>query len=96
MIRKKYRRYSGKDGDKPMKMNELLAVMDPDAELYVAITHGDVDEDGYPLYATYTAGAKSDDKRFFDNERAIMEFSVERIRIGLGTVPTVFIWARNP
>ncbi len=79
-----------------MKMKELLAVMDPDAELYVSVTHGDFDEDGYPLYATYTAGAKSDDKRFFANAMVIMEYSVERIRIGVNTVPTVFIWACKP
>lgn len=79
-----------------MKMKELLAVMDPDAELYVSISNGDFDEDGYPLYAAYTAGAKSTDNRFFDKDRPIMKYLVERIRIGLGTTPVVFIWAHAP
>lgn len=78
-----------------MKMKELLAVMDPDAELYVSVTHGDFDEDGYPLYATYIAGAKSTDKRF-DKNQPIMDCLVERIRVGLISVPTVFIWVCKP
>lgn len=79
-----------------MTMKELLAVMDPKAKLYVNVTDGTLDEDGYPLYAAYTAGAKSDDKRFFDKDRPIMEHIVERIRIAINSVPTVFIWVRRP
>lgn len=79
-----------------MKMKELLEVMDPDAELYISVRgQNEFDEFGDLWYATYIAGAKSTDERFNEN-RPIMDCLVERIRIGLNTVPTVFIWVRKP
>lgn len=62
-----------------MKMKELLAVMDPTAELYVNIIHGDADEDGYRDFTAYAANKERGDDLFFGENCQIMNYFVEWI-----------------